>query len=456
MLKVILNKTIYNKNFLSLASNAVSAFFGVIIFALLARTFTANVFGEWVIYLSTATFLEMFRFGLTRTGLIRFLAGAQGHERARLMGTNYVIGLAITGIIFIILYLTLLIFNKPILASPYKLFFLWYPLLAIFNLPFNNALTVLQAEEKFLEILIIRAVNVASFALLLALNYFLHWGLNLTHLIWCHLTLNLATSVFVILKRWDGLYDVKFYDKETLKTLLNFGKYTTVTLIGSNLLRSADTFILSISPLGSAAVATYSIPLKLMEMLQIPLRSFASTAFPKLSRASINNEIGKFKFYFYHYTGIVTLMFLPIIVVCFIFAKYFVLILGGAEYLKPFPATGESTVFLFQVFVLYGFLLPLDRMTGIGLDAINKPEKNFYKIIAMVIANIIGDLVAVFIFKKLLYVAYATWIFTLVGVILGYIYLNREIPLNFWKIFTIGWKSLNQYFFRKQTEYELK
>lgn len=456
MLKVILNKTIYNKNFLSLAGNGVSALFGLIVFMLLARTFSADVFGEWVIYLSTATFLEMFRFGLTRTGLIRFLSGATGEERARLKGTNYVVGLVITGLIFFVLYLALLIFYKPIMASPYRLFFLWYPLLAIFNLPFNNALSVLQAEEKFLQILIIRTINVASFALLLALNYFLHWNLSLQHLIWWHLLLNLATSVYVIVKKWDGLFDLKYYSRDTLKTLLRFGKYTTVTLIGSNLLRSADTFILSISPLGSAAVATYSIPLKLMEMLQIPLRSFAATAFPKLSRASINEEWGKFKFFFYHYTGVVTFLFLPVIVLGFFFAKYFVLLLGGPEYLKPFPATGESTVFLFQVFVLYGFLLPLDRMTGVGLDAINKPEKNFYKIIAMVLANIIGDLIAVFVFKKLLFVAYATWIFTFVGVILGYIYLNREVPLNFFKIFTIGWKSLIQYFFRKQTEYELK
>ncbi|MDK2910489.1 MAG: hypothetical protein PWR20_2056 [Bacteroidales bacterium] len=456
MLNTILNKTIKNKNFLSFAGNGISAIFGVIVFALLARTFSADVFGEWVIYLSTATFIEMFRFGLTRTGLVRFLSGAKGDERARLMGTNYIIGLVITGLIFIILYIILFLFQKPILASPYKLFFTWYPLLALFNLPFNNALTVLQSEEKFFQIMVIKVVNLASFALLLALNYFYDWHLSLQSLIIYHLAINLATSVFVIIKRWDGIFFINYFDKETLKTLLEFGKYTTVTLIGSNLLRSADTFILSISPLGSAAVATYSIPLKLMEMLQIPLRSFASTAFPRLSRASINNEMGKFKFYFYHYTGIVTFMFLPIIVICFIFAKYFVLTLGGAQYLKPFPLTGESTVFLFQIFVLYGFLLPVDRMTGVGLDAINKPEKNFYKIIAMVIANIIGDLIAVFVFKKLLYVAYATWIFTVVGVILGWVYLDKEVSLNFRKIFAIGWKSIIQYLFRKQTEYELK
>jgi O-antigen/teichoic acid export membrane protein len=46
---------------------------------------------------------------------------------------------------------------------------------------------------------------------------------------------------------------------ETNRTLLDFGKYTTFTLIGTNLLRSADTLIISLSPMGSAAVALYSI-----------------------------------------------------------------------------------------------------------------------------------------------------------------------------------------------------
>jgi O-antigen/teichoic acid export membrane protein len=52
----------------------------------------------------------------------------------------------------------------------------------------------------------------------------------------------------------------------------------------TNLLRSADTLIISLSPMGSAAVALYSIPLKLTELQQIPLRSFVATAFPKMSK----------------------------------------------------------------------------------------------------------------------------------------------------------------------------
>jgi O-antigen/teichoic acid export membrane protein len=51
--------------------------------------------------------------------------------------------------------------------------------------------------------------------------------------------------------------------------------------------------------LGSAAVALYSIPLKLTELQQIPLRSFVATAFPKMSKASLHNQIDEVKICLY-------------------------------------------------------------------------------------------------------------------------------------------------------------
>jgi hypothetical protein len=59
--------------------------------------------------------------------------------------------------------------------------------------------------------------------------------------------------------------------------------------------------IISLSPLGSAAVALY-IPLKLTELQQIPLRSFVATAFPKMSKASLHNQIDEVKNLFYTYS----------------------------------------------------------------------------------------------------------------------------------------------------------
>ncbi|OYT17781.1 MAG: hypothetical protein B7C24_00530 [Bacteroidetes bacterium 4572_77] len=427
------------KNIQSLAGNMLTAGFGFLNFILLARTFDKDVFGEWILYLTAATFVEMFRFGITRTALIRFLAGANKEEEKKLIGSNWLIGLVTTVLIAIILYAILGIFPQQIENSGFSLFFQWYPILAFLNLPFNNALTILQAKQEFDKIFVVKFLNSGLFFIGLFIN-FMWLQRPLVEIIWFHLGISLVVSIITSLANWDGIKYLKHADKATNKTILNFGKYTTITLIGTNLLKSADTFIIALSPLGVTAVALYSIPLKLTEVLQIPLRSFVATAFPKMSKASIQNDLKMVRYYFYSYSGSITIMFIPIVLAGFFFSDIFILILGGEKYLGIDPATGANASHIFKIFAIYGLLLPIDRLTGVGLDSINKPKKNFYKIIFMVVANIIGDLIAVFIFKSLFAVAIATIVFTVIGMLVGYYYLNKELDLKFRLIWIEGWK----------------
>lgn len=427
------------KNIQSLAGNMLTAGFGFLNFVILTRSFEKEIFGEWILYLTGATFVEMFRFGITRTALIRFLSGADKEEQKQLIGSNWLIGLVASVLIAILLWLILYLFPDQVKQSGFYLFFKWYPLLAFLNLPFNNALTIQQAKQYFGQIFIVKTLNSGLFFVGLAINLF--WlKLDLIYVIWYHLGISAFVSLITILAKWDGLRFLTKATKATNTIILNFGKYTTLTLIGTNLLRSADTFIIALSPLGTAAVALYAIPMKLTELLQIPLRSFVATAFPKMSKASIQNDLKMVRYYFYSYAGSMTILFIPIAFFGFIFSDFFVLLLGGEQYVGIDPITGASTSLIFKVFALYGILLPIDRLTGVGLDSINKPKKNFYKIIYMVSANIIGDLIAVFVFKSLIGVAVVTIIFTFLGVIIGYRYLTKELQLNARLIWVEGWK----------------
>lgn len=427
------------KNIQSLAGNMLTAGFGFLNFVVLTRSFDKVIFGEWILYLTGATFVEMFRFGITRTALIRFLSGADKDEQKQLIGSNWLIGLFASVIIAILLWLILYFFPDQVKQSGFYLFFKWYPILAFLNLPFNNALTIQQAKQFFGQIFIVKTLNSGLFFIGLAINLF--WlKLDLIYVIWFHLGISAFVSLITILAGWDGLRFLTKATKATNSTILNFGKYTTLTLIGTNLLRSADTFIIALSPLGTAAVALYSIPMKLTELLQIPLRSFVATAFPKMSKASIQNDLKMVRYYFYSYAGSMTILFIPVAVFGFIFSDFFVYILGGEQYIGIDPITGASTSLIFKVFAIYGILLPIDRLTGVGLDSINKPRKNFYKIIYMVLANIIGDLIAVFVFKSLMAVAVVTIIFTFLGLVIGYRYLSKELQLKPRLIWIEGWK----------------
>jgi O-antigen/teichoic acid export membrane protein len=436
-LKKILTKIVNEDNFLSLVGNLTISFFGIAGFALLARSFKMEVFGEWVLFLSSSALIEMFRYGIINTAIVRYLSGADQEERVKFIGSNGLIGLIATFIICILLYICLFAFYDSIHNSGYELFFKWYPLLAFINLPMNTALVIMQADLKFGKILFIRSLESIGFFVVVAINFlFLHMAL--LQLVLAFLVIDAFASGICVFMGWDGLKYIPKATKHTIKVLLNFSKYTTFTLIGTNLLRSADTFIISFSPLGTAAVALYSIPMKLTELQQIPLRSFAATAFPKLSKASMQKNVGEVKEIFYTYSGAMTYLFIGISLVTFVFADFFILILGGRQYLGTDPVTGFNAATIMRIFCIYGLLLPIDRMTGIGLDSINKPNINFLKVLYMVIANVIGDMIAIFIFKSLSLVAVASIFFTTIGIWVGFYYMDKELSLNYRLIFTRG------------------
>lgn len=471
-----LAKILKNKNFLSLANNGLVAVFGFFGFLLLVRSLSTNEFGEWVLLITTANFLDMLRFGITRTAIVRFLAGAEEKEARQLIGSNYVINLFSTFILVLIVLAVRYFFYNAVSTSGFVLFFKWFPLLAFINLPFNNAQSVLQAKMRFDFMLILRIVNVGGFMLFLLVNFFfLH--VSLTIIVYAYLLINILTSIVAMIPNWDGFRYIAKTTKASNKMILNFGKYSTGTLIGSNLLKSADTFIIGLSPfLGTAGVALYSIPLKLTEIIEIPLRSFAMTAFPGMSKASIEGNKDLVKHIFYTNAGGMTLLMVPVMLFSFIFAKELVYILGGAGY--------ESTAGVFRIFCVYGLLLPLDRFIGVTLDSVNMPKFNFLKVVYMAVANIIGDTLVVFAFY---YVAVATSIFTLIslslnnlhllakiahnfsvitalegvavvtisftliGIFVGYHYLNKSFDIHFRKVFQGGILFFSESIFRKKS-----
>jgi len=435
-LKKTLNKIIREDNFLSLAGNLVIAAAGLAGFALLARSLQLNQFGEWMLFISSGSFIEMFRFGITNTGLVRYLSGADEHTRIKLIGSNSVISLISSLVIIALLVSCNLLFHTSLEKAGYGLFFTWYPLLALVNLPWNNALVVLQADRKYGKMLLIKSMNSLPFLMVVLVNYFTGY-FTLTQLAIALLIINALTSLISLAAGWDGLRYIFKATRASTNTLLHFGKYTTFTLVGTNLLRSADSIIISLSPMGVNAVALYSIPLKLTELQQIPLRSFAATAFPKMSKASIHGKLDELKKLFYTYTGAITYLFVGVSLITFVFADFFVLVLAGKSFLQNNPDAGQA-ISIVRIFSLYGLLLPLDRMTGIGLDSINKPGVNALKVLIMVLVNIAGDLIAVFVFQSLLLVAISSILFTAMGIWLGMYFLNKELHLRYRDIFTEG------------------
>ena len=469
-----LAKIFKNHNFLSLANNGLVAVFGFFSFIVLVRSLPTDEFGEWVLFITTLNFIDMLRFGITRTAIVRFLSGAEKDEGKQLLGSNYVINLSTTLFLIVLVAAVNYFFTDSIQESGFSLFFNWFPLIAIINLPFNNALSVLQAKMRFDNILIIRLLNVGSFMTYLIINYFFFQS-GILIIMFAYIITNTISSLLALSLNWDGILFIFKASWQKNKVILNFGKYTSGTLIGTNLLKSADTFILGLSPfLGVTGVALYSIPLKLTEIMEIPVRSFAMTAFPKMSKASIQGSKENVKRIYYQNIGGLTYLLLPILIVSFIFAEEFVTFLGGPEY--------RETASVFRIFCFYGLLLPLDRFTGVALDSVNKPRQNFIKVIYMTVSNIIGDAIVVFgLYYVVLFmsmstlfivgytnpqiiaetasmftmitvlelVAIVTIIFTIIGILVGTYFLKKELDIKLRSIFSEGFVFIDSFLRKK-------
>ena len=143
-----------NHNFLSMFGNVVFAGVAFLSFAILARSYNTQIFGKYMLFVSGGAFLEMLRFGLTRTSIVKYLSGVDKSEQKAFVGANYLIGLGATLLINVLLWLVYFLGGKQVLESGFSLFLIWYPWMALANIPMNNAVSLLQAHIRFDRIIV--------------------------------------------------------------------------------------------------------------------------------------------------------------------------------------------------------------------------------------------------------------------------------------------------------------
>ena len=134
---------------ISLLTNVIVAFFGFVTFFILVRTYSTRDYGFWVLYLTPLHFTEMIKLGLIKTSMVRYLAGAKYNDRVQIIGSGWILSFTIAAMVVSLLIIAVLVFPHQIENSSYQLFFYYYPIYAIFSLPYSNAIGILEADQKF-------------------------------------------------------------------------------------------------------------------------------------------------------------------------------------------------------------------------------------------------------------------------------------------------------------------
>lgn len=421
-----------NKHFLSLAGNVVMSVLGMITIAILYRALSLSDIGVWVFFQSTLLLVDTFRSGFITTAFIKFYSGATEEKKGSVVGATWFLAGGITGL-FILLNLPAFFVLKNVDNPGLWLFLKWFGISYLSTLPMFIATCVVQAEQRFDRLLMIRIVNQGLFiALVFAATIFDVASLRMV--VYINLTAGAVASLFVMIKGWSGIRSFSKRTSESVRELYHFGKYSVGTTLSSNLFRTSDTFIINFM-LGAPALAVYNLGQRLMELIEIPLRSFAATAMPSMAAAYNGNFREEVITVMKKYTGIISVALVPVVLGGLLLADVAIYILGGANYVHTEAAN------VFRLFLTFALLYPADRFLALTVDVINKPKINFMKVLVMLAVNVAGNFLGIYIFGNIYGVAIATVFPIIIGVAVGYWALSSYQPFPFLSIYSYGWQE---------------
>jgi O-antigen/teichoic acid export membrane protein len=425
-------KKIVNKHTTALATNAAMPVIGMLVLSLLAHNLPTADFGNYIFFQILFTLADTFRTGFLQTSLIKFYAGAKTERALSMAGSAWYVGFSLTAIIILVDLLIYVFYNG---SNPDMLVTLkWFGIIYLSTLPSSIASWILQAEERFDRLLIMQLISQGGFLICILLFIFFE-NISFKTAIYSYALGNAVTSLIAILAGWNKIHTIKHKSMAAIKELVHFGKFSVGTSISSYLLRSSDTFIIKMM-FRAELVAVYYIPQRLMEIFEIPMRSFVSTALPELSAAMHRDDEAEVAIIMKRYSGMLTVALIPVAIASFILGGLIIKLLFGEKYEQ------SDAVNIFRIFMCYVMLMPIDRFFGITLDIINKPHLNMIKVFLMLTVNVIGDFAGIMIFHNLYGVAIASILTFISGALFGYWQLKKHLKFTIRDIFTLGYHEL--------------
>ncbi|MEO6149842.1 MAG: oligosaccharide flippase family protein [Mucilaginibacter sp.] len=419
-----------NKYILSLAGNVIMSGFGLLTMTLIYRSLSKTEAGTWVLFQSTLLLVDTFRSGFLTTAFIKFYAGATKERTEEVAGSAWFLGMAITGILVLISVLSLF-FLHYISDEGIALFFKWSGVYYAISLPWFLATCVIQGDQHFGKLLYIRLSNQGSFIVFIIL-LIITGHITLITVLYAYLISNGITSIYALLKNWTRITNLRNRSVDCVKEIYNFGKYSVGTSLSANMFSSSDTYIINFL-LGKELLAIYNVGQTLMQLVEIPLRSFAVTAMPELATAYNTNDREGVIRIMKKYAGMLSIILIPGAIIGCLLADVPIYLIGGGKY------AGTEAANVFRVFLTFAIIFPPDRFFALTLDVIHKPKINFYKVLVMLTVNIGADFLGVYITGNVYGVAFATVMPILTGTIIGYWALNKYSRFTYWSIFKVGY-----------------
>jgi O-antigen/teichoic acid export membrane protein len=408
-----------NKHFLALTGNVVISVVSVLTISLLLHTMAKADVGMWFFFLSINGLADALRNGFLSTGTIKFYAGVPKERADEVLGSVWFLGVGMT-MALVLLNLCAVPFTGIIKSQQAILVIEWFGATVLSSLPYNVAFWILLADEDYLSILWLRLLNGGSMIIILAVMAYLG-KLSLQNLLLINFLTNCLTSLAAVFFRYAKVSTAFRRTKKTMLELTNFGKYSMATNLSSSLLGNSDAFIIT-AMLGPAALAIFNVPLRLMEVIEVLLRTFVGTGMSGMAIAYNNGNMGELLNITKKYAGMLTLLFIPMAIGAFFLADIPIAIYAGKQYVHSEAAN------IFRILMVMAIFYPIDRFNGVTLDILHKPQVNFQKVIIMIVVNVAVTMGGIYVLKNIYGAAITSPIPIMAGLGFGYYQLKKILP----------------------------
>jgi len=394
------------------------AVYGFGLLFLILRILPQNEVGRWMLFISTLSIADMLLHGFLQTILVKEYAKNSKNSKMINIIRSHATVLAI--LVFIGIFLLTLIskFGFYLNHKQYTLlndFFKWYPLLGILMVIYNLSWWLNTGINNFKRILIQRLIFCLISISFILFEYFNNHPIGFDTLVISQVLGYTSSSIYSIFAN-HFTFTFRYVHKDTLVLYAHYGKYTLGTMLGSSLLRNSDTFMIA-AFIDTKSVAIYVLAQKIIEIFEVILRSMASTLLPTLYQLK-ENIIVFYKSWFITSTKL-TLLFLPLSILVFIFSDTVIFWISGSD------SYNESS-FILRIFMVYVLLLPLDRLIGIALEILSKPHWNLIKTVVLTIINIAGNYVTLYYFHSLGAAAAVSSLALCFSIIAGFYFLKKS------------------------------
>ena len=425
-----------NIHFQSLLLNGLMSLFGIVTVALLYRALSPTEAGIYIFLFTIINLIDSIKSGFLTTAFIKFYAGTDENRASEIIGSTWILTIFIIGILIVVNFIGFLFFHNST-SITLVLLTKYFWLIIISSLPFFIAGIILQSEKRFDLLLRIRLLNQVLFTGSIVL-FIIFKKTSLESIIVTYIASGVIVSLVSVMVGWSKIVYIKYATKKGVLEMYHFGKYSMGSSLSANLFGFTNTFFLNFF-FGPASVAIFNIGSKLLQIVEIPLVSIAGSGMPILSSFYNGKELDKMIFTLKKIIGILSILFIGVAIFSIIFAEPLIALIGGEKYINTEAPN------LFRILMTLAILSPVDRFFAITLDVINKPKINFYKLLVMLVVNLIADFIVVFYFKSVYGIAITNIFPTIVAIAISFYYIIKEIKIDFSDTFSIGFKEMRAF-----------